>query len=212
MALLYIDKVKENKVAFEAKVRSIAEKLQIDPNWLMLQMFLESGLNPQAQNTKYPVGGGFATGLIQFIPSTAKGLGTTTEALMQLNNVQQLDYVYQYYKPYAGRIKSFEDLYLITFFPAALGYSDDQKISTASISAGSVAGSNPTIDLNKDKVITVGEFKEWVQSKIPFGYKSEFGRQVMTVVSPVTESPAVAIVIVILFIALIYLLYKKSQS
>ena len=50
-------------------------------------MVFESRLNPQAVN---PISG--ATGLIQFMPSTARG-GTTTAVLKRMSNVQQLDYV-----------------------------------------------------------------------------------------------------------------------
>jgi hypothetical protein len=37
--------------------------------------------------------GSGAVGLIQFMPSTAKGLGTSTEALKKMSAVQQLDFV-----------------------------------------------------------------------------------------------------------------------
>lgn len=44
-----------------------------------------------------------ATGLIQFMPATAQGMGTTTAALAAMSAVQQLDYVQRYFKPYAAR-------------------------------------------------------------------------------------------------------------
>lgn len=212
MALLYIDKYKGDKVAFEAKVRDIAQKLQVRPEDLMIVMNVESGLNPQAQNTTYLVGGKPATGLIQFVNSTAQGLGTSIEALYAMNGVEQLDFVYKYFQPYTGRINSVEDLYLITFFPAALGYADDQLIGTSSISPRAVAASNPGIDLNKDGTITVAEFKSFVRKKLPVGYQSTVSRQVMYAVSPVTESPFVLWGIVVLFVVLIYLLYKRSRQ
>lgn len=210
MALLYINKVKGDKVAFEAKVRDIAQKLGVKPEDLMIVMDVESGLNPQAQNTTFLVEGKPATGLIQFVNSTAISLGTTIEALYAMTGVQQLDFVYKYFQPYAGRIKGVEDLYLITFFPAALGYSDDQQIGTSSISPRAVAASNPAIDLNKDGVITVGEFKTWVRKKLPIGYQSGISRDIMYAVSPVTDSPFVVWGIVILFGVLIYLLYRRA--
>lgn len=210
--LLYIDKVKDNQDLFAVKVRDIANKLGIDPNWLMLQFQLESGLNPKAQNKRYPIQGGYATGLLQFAPNTAIALGTTTDQLLQMSNVEQLDYVYKYFQPYTGRIHSFEDLYLITFFPAALGYSDEQLLQSSSVSAESVAKSNPPVDLDKNGTVTVGEFKKWVKTKIPFGFKTSFGRTVMTIVSPITENPTVVIIIVLLFSILIYLLIKRSKK
>ena len=115
MTLLWLNLVKENASAFSTKVLSIAQNLGIDPNWLMHVMYSESGLNHRIVN---PMGG--ATGLIQFMPSTAKGLGTTTSALSNMSNVEQLDWVYKYFKPYTGKIKSFVDLYMITFMPVFL--------------------------------------------------------------------------------------------
>lgn len=212
MALLYINKVKGDRVAFEAKVRDIAMKLGVRPEDLMIVMDVESGLNPQAQNTAHLVEGKPATGLIQFINSTAIGLGTSIEALYNMTGVEQLDYVYRYFAPYAGKIKGVEDLYLITFFPAALGYSDNQAIATSSISAQAVASSNPAIDLNKDRSITVGEFKTWIRKKLPVGYQSEISRGIMYTVSPVTDSPFVLWGIIILFLILIYLLYTRATK
>ena len=46
----------------------------------------ESGLNSRAQNKK-----GGASGLIQFMPETARALDTTTVALRELAPEQQLD-------------------------------------------------------------------------------------------------------------------------
>lgn len=154
--MLFENYVKSNKAEFLAKVESVSAKLLIDPNWLMAVMYKESRLNPQAVNSR-----GGATGLIQFMPATAQSLGTSTAALKAMTNVQQLDYVYKYYKPYITKLNSYPDLYLATFFPAALGKSDDYILQTSKLSAATIADANPGIDLNKDRQITVGEFKEY---------------------------------------------------
>ena len=154
--MLFENYVKSNKAEFLAKVENISAKLLIDPNWLMAVMYKESRLNPQAVNSR-----GGATGLIQFMPATAQALGTSTAALKAMTNVQQLDYVYKYYKPYITKLNSYPDLYLATFFPAALGKSDDYILQTSKLSAATIADANPGIDLNKDRKITVGEFKEY---------------------------------------------------
>ena len=156
MSLLFEEKVTRNRATFIAKVKSISAKLLIEPDWLMAVMYKESGINEKAVN---PNGG--ATGLIQFMPATAKSLGTTTAALRAMSNVEQLDYVYKYYKPYVTKLNSYPDLYLATFFPAALGKSDDCVLQTSSLSAKTIARANPAIDLDKDDKITVGEFKEY---------------------------------------------------
>lgn len=163
MALLYIDKVTTNRPAFASKVVEISNALKINPDWLMLVMHSESRLNHRAVN---PNGG--ATGLIQFMPSTARGLGTTTTALKNMTNVQQLEYVYKYFKPYAGRIKSYYDLYLITFFPLAMGKPDNFILQTKNLSASIIAKQNPAINKwPKNDTITVGEFKQYVNSTLP---------------------------------------------
>ena len=154
------NKVAENKAAFLQKVQLIAVKIGIDPNWLMFVMNSESGLNPAAYN---PNGG--ASGLIQFMPATAEGLGTTTAALRQMSNVEQLDYVYKYFSPYRGKMESLYDLYLVTFFPAALGKPDSYILQTSTLPAKVIADANPGIDLDGNDQITVGEFKHWIDLK-----------------------------------------------
>jgi len=159
MALVYSGYVKSNAVAFINKVISIGNTLQFDPNFLMIVMYAESRIKPDAYN---PNGG--ASGLIQFMPSTAQWLGTTTAALRAMSNVDQLDYVLKYFKSLgaAGRVKSVYDLYLLTFFPIALGKPDSWILESKDLSAYTIAVNNKIIDLNSDKKITVGEFKQYV--------------------------------------------------
>ena len=156
----YEDFVKTNKDIFLQKVKEISSLLGINPNWLMFVMRWESSLNPAAVN---PISG--ATGLIQFLPYTAKSLGTSTTALKNMSNIDQLDYVYKYYAPYRGKIKSLYDCYLVVFFPAALGKPDSWILQTSSTTPGIIAAQNPALDLNKDGKITVGEFKQYIDKK-----------------------------------------------
>lgn len=212
MGLLYINKVTENQAAFEKKMREGSAYLGIDPNDLMVVMEAESGLNSHIQNTAYPIQGGYATGLIQFAPNTAIGLGTTTDALKAMSNIDQLDYVFKYYAPYKGKLKTLEDLYMVNFFPCALGFADDKVIEGCGIGAGTIAGSNPAFDLNMDNKITVGEFKQYIRSKLPIGYQSKTGRNVMKVFQPVTDSPYVVTLILITFGATLFLIWKKVKG
>lgn len=193
-----------DKSNFLQKVIQISANLGINPNWLMFVMKVESGINPQAVNIQGASTPGYngegilvkpsgqpdssnaetraiyrATGLIQFMPRTAEGLGTSTQDLYFMSGVDQLNFVYKYYLPYKGKIKSLADLYLITFFPAGLGKTDDFIFKTSSISAEKIAAANPGIDLNKDKKITLGEFKQFILNKVPedmqevLGYKKK---------------------------------------
>ena len=164
----------EKVIDFIAKVRTVSDKLKINPDWLMMVMFMESKINAQAVNKQS--GDSHdpkvrvvkrATGLIQFMPKTAKGLGTSTTALYNMTAIKQLDYVYTYFKPYAGRLKSFADLYMVTFFPVAIGKPNSYVLKTSNIPAETIAKQNPIFDINKDLQITVGEFKTKIQSNIP---------------------------------------------
>lgn len=125
--LIYEELVKENKPQFLQKVREVAARLGVQPNWLMAIMKKESGLNSKAVNKQKgdssdaaTRAASRATGLIQFMPDTAKYLGTTNIQLYNMSNLQQLDYVEKYFNFYKGKLKSYPDLYLATFYPLAL--------------------------------------------------------------------------------------------
>jgi len=77
---------------FEIELNRVSEKFGIDPKDLLAVMQGESGLNPQARN---PHGG--ATGLIQFMPATAKSLGTTTDELYGMSRAEQMKYVEKFF-------------------------------------------------------------------------------------------------------------------
>ncbi|MBR2370235.1 MAG: transglycosylase SLT domain-containing protein [Paludibacteraceae bacterium] len=145
------------KAEFCSKLQNICDKLHISPEWLLAVMYVESRINPYAVN-KYSG----ATGLIQFIPATAKSLGTTTTELLNMTAVDQLDYVYLYLKPYTGKMHSLMDVYFAIFFPAAIGKPSDYVLQTSKLSASLIASQNPAYDINSDGDITVAE----VESKI----------------------------------------------
>lgn len=124
-SLYLIDKYKGNdKAAFAQKVRAVSGRLAIKPNWLMAVMHFETAgsLSPQEIN---PISG--ATGLIQFMPSTAQSLGTSTGALYQMSALQQLDFVEKYLRPYTGKMDSFINTYLAVFYPVAMNWSLDKQ-------------------------------------------------------------------------------------
>jgi hypothetical protein len=159
----FVEYVKENRVEFTEKVASICSQLNIKPEWLMFVMWFESKLNPQAVN---PISG--ATGLIQFMPSTARGLGTTTDVLKRMSNVQQLDYVLAYLRPYKGRMRTWVDVYLAVFYPRAMG--NPNFVITSDI----VAKQNKIFDLNKDLDISVKEIETALRKQIPEKYRKDY--------------------------------------
>ncbi len=152
--LPFIEKVTTNRQLFGEKLIQIADKLDILPHYLMIVMNNESGLNPAAKNPNSS-----ATGLIQFMDSTAKSLGTTTQALRQMSNVEQLDYVYKYFKPYAGKMNDVTDVYLAVFYPYAIKQNEDYVFPAL------VTKSNKIFDLNHDTVLTKSEFRKYVNEK-----------------------------------------------
>ncbi|MBE7709392.1 MAG: lytic transglycosylase domain-containing protein [Cyanobacteria bacterium SIG32] len=146
---------------FLAKVKQIASRLNCDYKDLLAVMNSESGLNSKAVN---PHGG--ATGLIQFMPKTAKGLGTTTEALKAMSPVEQLDYVEKYLvqmKKSAGFSNDAKlsggQLYALVFLP---GRANREVLTSGSEKYYTW---NTGLDTNKDGKITKTELDRRVASK-----------------------------------------------
>jgi len=74
-----------------------------------------------------------AVGLIQFMPKTAKGLGTTVEKLLTMGPKEQLTYVEKYFSNLKGSrtISSNDqgvDWYFLVFYPAAIGKDNNYEI------------------------------------------------------------------------------------
>lgn len=113
---------------FMSGIAELSEKYNIPQNDLLAMMDFETGgtFDPATKN----MAGSGATGLIQFMPDTAKSLGTTTEELSEMSRAQQLEYVDKYLKTnLEGRIGNegadISDLYMSVLFPAAVGKPDD---------------------------------------------------------------------------------------
>lgn len=170
--LLYQNQV---STAFANKVIQVSKNLSVNPNWLMEVIKFETAntFSPSITNSMGYVG------LIQFGEQAATDLGTTTAKLKAMSAVAQLDYVEKYYKMWYKRLRiskpdSFVDMYLITFFPAAVNKSLDFVIQSSSISAATLAKANPVFDLNKNKQITVSEIQKVMVSRIPDEWLSIF--------------------------------------
>lgn len=162
--LIFTDSIKTNKDAFIKEVEALSDRLGIDPNWLMGVMWKESRLISTAVNKDSN-----ATGLIQFMPSTAIGLGTTTDKLYNMSNVNQLYYVEKYFQSYKNKINSFLDLYLVTFFPIALNHDDKWFFQTKNLSAEKIGLQNSGI--NGGKPINKIAFKNYLLKSVPTQYQ-----------------------------------------
>lgn len=157
--------ITENKEAFIQKVIEVAEYLQVLPEHLMFLMWFETAhtLNHRIQNK---IG---ATGLIQFLESTARFLGTTTDALIKMSNVEQMEYVKKHLGIFKGKYKDYVDLYCGIFYPAAVGKPDTYRITSDKI-----AKQNPLFDINKDFDISKSEIREALKRQIPIVYLKYF--------------------------------------
>lgn len=88
---------------FMEKSKAMADRLGINHEDLLKIMNFESaGLNPQAINYQKNKQTGEmepkASGLIQFMPDTAKDLGTSVEEIRKMSGTEQLPYVEKYLK------------------------------------------------------------------------------------------------------------------
>ncbi len=146
--------------AFLDRVKQIAQRINCDYKDLLGVMNSESGLRADIQNKN-----GGAAGLIQFMPATAKALGTTTNALKNMTPIQQLDYVEKFY---LNNIKTFGlsgkkltagDLYTLTFMPARI------KGEVLCQTGSKEYAANKGLDTNRDGRITKTELGNRVISK-----------------------------------------------
>ena len=131
-----------------AKLKQLGDKWGIPFEWLCNLMSHESAgtFNPAIQNS---IG---ATGLIQFLKSTAKSLGTTTSALASLSFQGQLEWVDKYLLGWSGTWKkrglmsggkvndNFQqpDLFMTIFYPAAIGKPNYQFPANVSKANGGI--------------------------------------------------------------------------
>lgn len=149
---------------FAQKVILISNELGINPNYLMAAMAFETG-GSFAPDQLNGAGSG-ATGLIQFMPRTAIGLGTTTADLAKMTAIQQLDYVKAYFMPYAGKLSSLEDIYMAILWPRAIGKDNSYVLWSRGTRAYT---QNRGLDTNNDGSVTKGEAAGKVREKYEAG-------------------------------------------
>lgn len=150
---------------FRAKVREIASNLNIDPNWLMAVMAFETG-EAFKSYSRNPRSG--ATGLIQFIESTARDLGTSTAELARMSEIEQLDWVEKYFNQYRNRIRNIDDAYMAVFWPAAIGR-PGSFVLIDQTTRPNAYHQNRELDRNQDGKITKDEAAERVRRMYKIG-------------------------------------------
>jgi hypothetical protein len=178
--MIYQDAVVKNYGAESTQIISalqdVADALGLPIDWLSAVFALESGWNHKAINSM-----GGATGFIQFMPATARDLGTSTDALLNNGPYFQIQKVYEYFEPFKDKIKDFIDLYLITFYPNADGVfagtldkPDNWKFPNI------VYLYNKGLDVSRNGDITIKDFKDYVFSKVPVRYHEVLQKKSLT--------------------------------
>lgn len=132
---------------FTDAVEKMADRLGAKPEFILAAMSFETGgsFNPGIQNS---IG---ATGLIQFLKGTAKGLGTTTDKLKAMTPVEQLEFVEKYFNPFKGKLDSLEAVY------TAILSGSPKKPDDVLFRAGTKAYAQNPLDWNDDGEITARE-------------------------------------------------------
>ena len=148
---------------FKDRLFWLCDELKINPDYLMACIAFESGETFRA-DIKNAAGSG-ATGLIQFMPSTALGLGTTTAKLAQMTPEDQLNYVYKYFRPYSGRLQTLEDTYMAILLPSQVG----RPLESVLFSGGVAYRQNSGLDANRDGKVTKAEASAKVREKLEKG-------------------------------------------
>ncbi len=150
--------------AFIKEVEAMAARLGTKPEYLMAVMSFETGgsFSPGQKNNA----GSGATGLIQFMPGTASGLGTSTDALARMSSTQQLQYVEKYFMQRAGahngKLSTLEGVYTTVLY----GSPKSDPNSTLWSSGSSAYSWNKGLDRNGDGRITAGEAANAVRGRV----------------------------------------------
>jgi hypothetical protein len=143
-------------------VEKMADRLETKPEYILAAISFETGgtFSPSIQNS---IG---ATGLIQFLKTTAKALGTTTDELRKMTAVEQLEYVEKYLKPFKGKLDSLEAVY------TSILSGSPKKPDNVLFKFGTAAYKLNPLDWNEDGKITAREATTIVGARLFGGVKA----------------------------------------
>jgi len=156
--LVNVHGIERTSPAFRKRLRELARRMGMDPLHLALVISFETAgtFDPSIRNPASS-----ATGLIQFMSTTAKKLGTTTDALARMTALEQLDYVERYFLPWKGKLRTLEDVYMAVLWPSAVGKGADFVL----FSEGSDAyEKNKNLDVRRAGSVTVRDATSRVRS------------------------------------------------
>lgn len=167
--------------AFIEKVLEVAEDVGTNPSWLMTQFWGESGFNPQAHLNKK--GGSMVSstdpttinkntiggGMFGLMKQWAKpALGVDFYDFMAMTDLEQLEVARQFYKKAKGKLRSMEDVFCYTFWPAALGKKDSYVLMRQ---GDGVYEQNSQMDVRKVGYITKGDAASLRRAKYQEGMR-----------------------------------------
>lgn len=162
---------KDLDVFFFPRLDEVANAIKAQPQHMLAVMFSESGCFATAHNDNPknlpPEKRYNASGLIQFMPDTLRGLGWSAghAAFRKLSATEQLSYVERYYRPYVGHLGTIAGLYVATFLPALLRHCGNPSfvLTAKNGPLGWAYAPNAAFDANLDFAITVGELESAVK-------------------------------------------------
>lgn len=155
---------------FVNRTKEISAKLGVPepmgPNWFMAAMAFETGetFSPTIKNSA----GAPYYGIIQFGAAAAKDAGTSIPALLEMTAEEQLEYVYRFFKPYTGKLKTLSDLYMRILWPVGVGKPEDYALWSLGTKSYE---QNKGLDVNKDGIIRKSEANYKVQQKLYSGFQ-----------------------------------------
>jgi len=151
-------KLRCDKKEFLYALEDVCYKYNISTNHLLFVMWLESGLNPSAVNSSSQ-----ASGLLQFLPSTAKAMNEDHSKIKLMNGKRQLKLVDKYLGLYGSKIEQCDDvylLYLLIFYPAAIS---KVKENPDYVFPQAVIDANPTMFSGENNY---RELKKYIDKKM----------------------------------------------
>lgn len=159
-------------------VEQIADRLGTEPQYILAAMSFETGgrFDPSIQN------GIGATGLIQFLKTTAQALGTTTDKLAKMSAVAQVAFVEKYFEPFKGRLGTLEAVY------TAILSGSPKKPDAVLFKAGTPAYKLNPLDWNDDGIITAREATTPVAARMFGGVRAVQRRLLEVGVVPASAS------------------------
>ena len=158
-----------NNPEFKNKLSELSKKIGVDKDCIIKVMNHESKLDPTVVNS---IG---CVGLVQFCPDSKGGNTKTINgkqySLSELrNNLSlQMEAIENFWLDgkKQGKIRQCSDLQIYNFFPLAAGKPDDFVLQTKSLSARTIAKSNPifnrVLGRERDTPLTVGDIKQYQQ-------------------------------------------------